>query len=1094
MGSLSNLYISQSFQSLIHLGSDTTITTASVQLQDGFGNGTGIFVNSLGDVFLSGSLSASLTQGYTWVGDSNNRTKLVSTASFGGTTDLTSLNAFTASQNTKNSTLASVTASLNANTASQQSQINSLIAATASYASTSSIIPLTSLNAYTASNDTKWSNLGGQTGSYATTGANTFNGSQTINGDISASGFVYANFVVTNIGVRTPYIEAGTGNELSLIGDVMTQKGVSITNGLSVTGSLRVTQTFTASLQQGYVWVGDSTGKTTLVATSSFGGGGGGTIPAGTVSSSAQIVELGFLQTSSFNSYTSSTNSSITQLNASSASQQISIDALNAATSSYITTPLTSLNAYTASNDTKWSTLGGQTGSYVTSAITASSLVTASFSGNTLTFTKGDASTFGVVIPDVSGSAGTTIFETVYTGESITKGDPLYISGSQGANPIVYKADAADAAKMPVTFVSNETIGASNTTQAIVLGLIEGIDLTGYTAGQAIYVAEGGGWSTSLPSGSNSVTQLLGVVTKGGSGGKGLVLNPGPAQLPGLDTGKMWVGGSTNQPVEISSASFASTGSNVFTGDQTLVDASGNTVTLSDISGSLVLVAKSYTSASAHISSSANNVNLLFKNNNNTTDTIISGSNNILGNAAAATAGFKKYVSNNNIFLNGQLPEITGSITFSPTVNANIGNGLIRFRAPVSSSAWTLSNNNLNAGFNIGSADATSANQAIAGGNITNNMLLAAVNYNAYTTPLVAAANFQNSFVIGTTTLTAFSSSIQASNNIFNGNAFTINNRYFGTSAIPSAQRLQLAYNVFGGINSSTLTAEGSNTSTGVAREVIGNTTNGSGLSLGVILSGDNSSLLSTLIHGSNLTVTGSSTNNNYNTAGSTFIGRNNAVDGTKASSAETIFAVGTGIGTGARKTGFLIDSGSNTFVDGTFNVTGTTSLNGNLIITGSLTASLQQGYVWVGDAAGKTITVATSSFGGGGAAFPYTGNAQISGSLGVTGSFSGFVNTLVVTGTTASLDFSLGNMFTLTLPSASTTYFNPSNIKAGQTINVQLTQQTPGTGSVSFAPSIKFAGGADYQATATGSAIDLITFISLDGTNVLATSIKNFL
>jgi hypothetical protein len=114
---------------------------------------------------------------------------------------------------------------------------------------------------------------------------------------------------------------------------------------------------------------------------------------------------------------------------------------------------------------------------------------------------------------------------------------------------------------MPVTFVSNETIAAGNTTEAIVLGLIEGIDLTGYVAGQSIYVAEGGGWSASLPSGSNSVTQLLGVVTKGGSGGKGLVLNPGPAQLPGLDTGYMWVGGATNQPVEITTASFASSAS-----------------------------------------------------------------------------------------------------------------------------------------------------------------------------------------------------------------------------------------------------------------------------------------------------------------------------------------------------------------------------------------------------------------------------------------------------------------------------------------------------------------------------------------------------
>jgi hypothetical protein len=189
------------------------------------------------------------------------------------------------------------------------------------------------------------------------------------------------------------------------------------------------------------------------------------------------------------------------------------------------------------------------------------------------------------------------------------------------------------------------------------------------------------------------------------------------------------------------------------------------------------------------------------------------------------------------------------------------------------------------------------------------------------------------------------------------------------------------------------------------------------------------------------------------------------------------------------------------------------------LTVNATFTASLQEGYAWVGNASNVSTLVATSSFGGATintGSFATTGsnnfigNQTITGSLILsssattelqvignsefTGSMTGKVNPLVVTGTTASLDFSLGNMFTLTLPSSSTTYFNPANIKAGQTINVQLTQQTPGTGSVSFAPSIKFAGGADYQATATGSAVDLVTFISLDGTNILATSIKNFL
>jgi len=100
-------------------------------------------------------------------------------------------------------------------------------------------------------------------------------------------------------------------------------------------------------------------------------------------------------------------------------------------------------------------------------------------------------------------------------------------------------------------------------------------------------------------------------------------------------------------------------------------------------------------------------------------------------------------------------------------------------------------------------------------------------------------------------------------------------------------------------------------------------------------------------------------------------------------------------------------------------------TVSGSIDIEGNLTSSLQEGYVWVGDFYGRTTAVSTGSLasidtgsllvtssatnnvitftkgdgstytntidtgsgGGGGAAFPYTGDAQITGSLGVSGS-----------------------------------------------------------------------------------------------------------
>jgi hypothetical protein len=118
---------------------------------------------------------------------------------------------------------------------------------------------------------------------------------------------------------------------------------------------------------------------------------------------------------------------------------------------------------------------------------------------------------------------------------------------------------------MPVTYIASETIAAGNTTRGIVLGLIEGINLTGYTAGTEVYVAAGGGWTSTRLTGS-AIVQVLGIVTKGGSGGKGLVLNPGPVELPNLQAGYAWIGDATGVPqavstssLLVSTASFAST-------------------------------------------------------------------------------------------------------------------------------------------------------------------------------------------------------------------------------------------------------------------------------------------------------------------------------------------------------------------------------------------------------------------------------------------------------------------------------------------------------------------------------------------------------
>jgi len=210
MGNLSNLYVSQSFQSLIHLGTNGVATPSLTTLQDGLGNSIGIEVNTAGDLFLSGSLTASLQQGYVWVGNASGKTTTVSTSSFGGGGTINtgslvttaSFNSYTASTNIRLNNLESTSASvnvsitnLNASSASQQVSINSLNAATSSYvtsAITASSLVTASVSGttmtFTKGNGTTFNvtlptGSGGgtiDTASFATTGSNTFRGTQTI--------------------------------------------------------------------------------------------------------------------------------------------------------------------------------------------------------------------------------------------------------------------------------------------------------------------------------------------------------------------------------------------------------------------------------------------------------------------------------------------------------------------------------------------------------------------------------------------------------------------------------------------------------------------------------------------------------------------------------------------------------------------------------------------------------------------------------------------------------------------------------------------------------------------------------------------------
>jgi uncharacterized coiled-coil protein SlyX len=897
MGSLSNLYISQSYVSLIHLGSDSFITTQSVELQDGLGNGLGIFVNSLGDVIIEGEISAS-----------NIPSEIPSLGQF---------NAYTASTNIRLNNIESTTASLN----SSVSQLNA--------SSASQQISINNLNTTSASVNVSISNL---------------------------------------------------------------------------------------------------------------------------------------------NTTSASVNTSISNLNQSSASQQISIDSLNSKTGSYATT---GSNTFIGNQ-----TINGNVN--ITGSLTASGLIYPTTDNGVKSFMQTDGA------GNLSLQYVKTVYETVRNTNSypIVKGAPLFASGSTGDNANVFYADASDSTIMPAVYIAGEDLAPGATGLAIVGGLIEGVNTTGFPAGTIVYVAEGGGWSANRPSGSNSVVQVLGVVQKEGVGGQGVVINQLEAVLPNIQTGYLWVGNGNNQPIAVASSSLVTnvnTGSLMVTGS---VNVNVLTFTKGDGSTFDLTVSASGSAPQGTISSSAQITALGFVSSSVTASSLITASFDNGTRNLTFTKG-----DNTTFAVN--IPDVSGSAgTFVTTSSFNAytqSNDQRVSSLEVNSASVNVSIDNLN-------LTTASLNVSIDNLNLTTaSLLVQTANLELFSaSALVSISNinqFTESANVRLSNLELSSASQQVSIDSLNAKtgsyAITGSNTFIGDQIIngkvyiSSSQQqdlvvegqLWVSSSATGGTTQPRITVSGSAGQSIINRNTIStrNTTNIAQLNPSAIFS------------------------NVIATADEIGFTVDAAAAGTPNWSTGPAIYVNDTLDTYPAAIGFQNKAN---YTDGRVTILKPLVVSGSADIQTTLTASLQTGYVWVGDANGRTTTVATSSFGGGsGAGFPFTGSAQITGSLGITGSLNGFVNALTIASNTASLDFNNGNFFTLQLVSGSITHLTAANIKAGQTINLLVKTDSgsaAATGSLTFSSTFKFAGGFDYTPTAITASQDLVSFVTFDTTQILAAQVKN--
>ena len=378
----------------------------------------------------------------------------------------------------------------------------------------------TTLQTYTASVDTKFTAVGSSTASL-----NSFTSSQTTKDSTLAT---YTGSVNTSLSALNQFTAS--------------QSTASIVTSLTELNSFTSSQNtknstlaiYTASIDTKFTAVGSSTASLNAF-TASF-----------------TFNTASFVTTSSFQSYTSSTDTKFVTVGSSTSSLNSATASLFTSTSLSLTTASVNVNIITfrkgdgttfdiavvASGSVIPGTITGSAQitalGFVSSSVTASSLVTASVSLNTITFTKGDASTFNIIVN--TGSAQTTDITSL---NSFTSSQ--YVSNS-------YFATTGSN-----TFVGNQTITGNITAFSASFTYLQ----TTFESSSVIYSSGSNIFGDEL-----SDTQTLsGSVKVQGS----LTVNGTPVQTSSVSITAL---NSFTASQYVSNSFFATTGSNTFIGNQ----------------------------------------------------------------------------------------------------------------------------------------------------------------------------------------------------------------------------------------------------------------------------------------------------------------------------------------------------------------------------------------------------------------------------------------------------------------------------------------------------------------------------------------------
>lgn len=147
-------------------------------------------------------------------------------------------------------------------------------------------------------------------------------------------------------------------------------------------------------------------------------------------------------------------------------------------------------------------------------------------------------------------------------GDTITKGQVVYINGVVGQTPTVALAACDVPSKMPAFGLAAETAADGASIQIITMGSINSLNLTSlydktFAEGDVVYVETGsngtsGSLTNVVPTGSANLLQNMGKIIRNGGGSDGQIKVGGAGRTnatPNLDKGYLFIGNDSDQSV-----------------------------------------------------------------------------------------------------------------------------------------------------------------------------------------------------------------------------------------------------------------------------------------------------------------------------------------------------------------------------------------------------------------------------------------------------------------------------------------------------------------------------------------------------------------